>query len=339
MRYTIPFGFLFALPLSALAVDPPKVEEFAPHATGVALVEVVSAEKYDARPADGNAGVRFKFKLIRGTGDFHPEVHAITEYGGLRPPGFVPKPSLPVKADSLKKGERYWIAFASGHEQEKYNQGVIGFWPEKDAKAEALEAAVKSDAYRWHPQYDPKTELTSGRLIEKDGWRVRVEKGAKVLWTREIPGAPVEEYFSWGLWDNTGTDIPAKLPACGKVLIAETKMRLEKDNEFGLDPAVYYVNTGFDPESGKRVAAWVRKPQASHVALVNREYDPDTDKPKREERFAFLTTGGKAVGAKTEEWYRKIERTFDAMGKVTKEVVFRYDDTAEPDKRWVKVSK
>jgi hypothetical protein len=339
MRHIIPFACLFAVPFPLLAAEPPKVDEFAPHASGVALVEVLAAEPYDMRPGDGNAGVRFKLKRLRGTGDFRSEIYAITAFGGLRPPGAEPKPSLPVKADSLKKGQRYWFAFASDHEREKHNQGVIGFWPEKDAKAEALDAAVTADAYRWHPRYDPETKLTYGYVLEKDHWRVRIEKGGKVLWTRAIDGTPVDEYFSWGLWDNTGTGYPAKMPACGKVLIAETKMRLDRDNEFGLGAAEYYVNTGFDPESGKRVAAWVRKPQTSHVALVNREYDPNTDKPKREERFDFLTTGGKAVGAKTDEWYRKTERTFDATGKVVKEDVFRHEQSAEPEKRWVRVEK
>src|SRR5206468_2342717 len=113
-------------------------------------------------------------------------------FGGFRAPGDVPKPSAPVKVGSLKEGGRYWFAFASEYEHEKHNQGVIGFWPEKDAKAEALEAAVKADAFRWSPQYDPQTGLAWGRLVGEGKWRVRVEKGGKVLWEEEIAGAPVK---------------------------------------------------------------------------------------------------------------------------------------------------
>jgi hypothetical protein len=97
------------------------------------------------------------------------------------------------------------------------------------------------------------------------------------------------------------------------------------------------VKTGFDPETGKRLAAWVRKPQHSHVALVNRAYDPRTGKPRLEQRFDFPQTSGKAVGAKTDDWYRKIERIFDAKGELAKEETFRYDQ--EQADRWVKVAK
>jgi hypothetical protein len=76
------------------------------------------------------------------------------------------------------------------------------------------------------------------------------------------------------------------------------------------------------------------------VELVHREYVPDSGKVKREDRFEFPQTGGKAVGAKTEAWYKKTSRVFDiATGKVTSEEVFRYDQDAEPDKRWVKIGK
>ena len=197
MRHILSFAFVLVVSLPAVA--DPKVEEFAPHASGVALAEVTAVEKFDARPMDGPAGVTFKLKLIRGSGAFPGEVSVITAHGGGQARGFVPKPSLPVKPDSFKKGDRVWFAFASTHEYEKHNQGVIGFWPEKDAKAEALEAAVKADAYRWHPQYDPKTKLTYGRIIEKDKWRMRVEKDGKELWQKEIPGTKTSDLLLVGL--------------------------------------------------------------------------------------------------------------------------------------------
>lgn len=151
MRTASVFGLLVAT--SLYAADPPKAEKLAPGAVGVALVEVTAVEKFDDRPADGNAGVRFKLKQVRGSGEFRDSVSTITEYGGLRPPGApAPAPSAPLKADSLKKGERYWIAFAAEDDWKKHNQGVIGTWPEKDPKTEAFEAAVKADAYRKRPQ-------------------------------------------------------------------------------------------------------------------------------------------------------------------------------------------
>jgi hypothetical protein len=343
MTNAIRFTLCLVLSLPAFAAEPLKVDDFAPRAAGIALVEVVAIEKYDDRPADGDAGLRFKFKLIRGSGEVPGSVTVITARGGLIPPGSVskptkrPKPSAPVTVDALKKGERYWFAFASSHEWEKYSQGVIGFWPEKDAKADALEAAVKADAYRWRPQYDPQTNLAYGHVREKGKWRVRVERDERVLWEHEIPGTKVDSYTSWGLSHSTGGELAVAMPKGGKLLLAETDTRLEKDNEFQLAAGTYWVKTGFDPETGKRLAAWVRKPQHSHVPLVNRAYDPGTGKPRYEQRLDFPQTGGKAVGAKTDGWYRKIERTFDAEGKLTKEETFRYDQ--EQADRWVKLAK
>ena len=335
---------LLALLLPGFArAEPAKLDELAPHASGIALVEVVEAKAYDQRPADGNAGVEFKFKLIRGSGEFRDSVHVITEYGGLRPPGSKPPPSVPLRAESLKKGARYWIAFASEPMSltSDYNQGIIAAWPEKEPKvAEVLETAVKNDVLRWQPQYDPDTHLTYGHLSAEKHWLARVEKDDKLLWEREIPGKKTDGYFAWGLWDNTGNDFPSKMPPCKKLLVALTSTELPKDNEYGLPAGRYYVNTGYDPESGKRYAAWVSLAQTSSVELVHREYVPDSGKVKREDRFEFPKTGGKAVGAKTEAWYKKTSRVFDiATGKVTTEEVFRHDQDAEPDKRWVKIGK
>ena len=334
MRYSVSFALLLGLSVPVTAGDP-KVEEFAPHAAGVALVEVKKVEKFDERSTDGNKGVRFKLKLVRGSGAVYDTVEVVTEFGGFRG-GEVPKPSAPLKPDSLKKGDRVWFAFSSDHEWEKYTQGVIGFWPEKDAKAEALDAAVKAGAYRWRPQYEPKLKLAVGHLVEKDKWRVRAERDGKALWEKELPGKPTGPY-AFGLSLSPGTDLEVPTPKCGQYLVAETATRLGKDNEFGLPAGPYWINTGFDPETGKKLAVWVRVPQESHVALVDRRYDPDTGKVQFEQRYDFLKAGGKAAGAKTEDWYRRTERTFDAAGKVTKEEVLRYDEDAEAGKRWVKV--
>ena len=335
MRHILALAFVLVIARPALADS--NVEKFAPRASGVALAEVTAVEPFDGRPMDGPASVTFKLKLIRGSGAFPGEVSVITAYPGGMARGFVPKPSLPVKPDSFKKGDRIWFAFASTHESDKHNQGVIGFWPENDAKAEALEAAVKADAYRWSPQYDPKTKLTYGRIIENDKWRVRVEKDGKQLWHKEVPGTKASDYDKWGLVDDTGGTLVVTMPRCGKILLAETSRRVENDNEFGIAAGTYWIKTGFDPETGQRLASWVRLPQPSHVAVVDRRYDPATGHPQFEQRYAFLRSGGKAAGAKSDDWFRKIERTFDATGKVTKEDVFRYDGSVEG--RWAKAPK
>ena len=73
----------------------------APHASGVALAEVVGVEEYDARPSDGDKGIEFKLKRVRGSGYFPDTVDVVTAFGGLRQPGDLPKPSAPLKPDSL----------------------------------------------------------------------------------------------------------------------------------------------------------------------------------------------------------------------------------------------
>jgi hypothetical protein len=156
-----------------------------------------------------------------------------------------------------------------------------------------------------------------------------------VLWEAEFPGEPIDPQF-FRLYLSPGGDLDVPEPKCGQYLLAETDTRLEAGNEFGLPIGPYFVQSGFDPETGKRLASWVRKPQGPHVALVNRAYDPNTGKATFEQRFDFLGTGGKAAGAKTENWYRKIERTLDATGKVTKEETFRHDQELL-DNRWVMV--
>jgi hypothetical protein len=329
---------------SATAQAPRTLAELAPNASGVALAEVVEVKPFDERPGDGNAGVRFKLKLIRGSGHFQDTVAVETAFGGLRPPGDVPKPSAPLKANSLKKGGRFWFAFASSHEWEKHNQGVIGFWPENDSiVAEILEATVKKDVLKWSPQYDPELKLSYGHIIEKDRFRVRVEKAGQVIWEQEIAGKMIGPEFAFGLTGAHGfpETIPAKLPASGRILCVKSLTNLAKDNEYELPAGKYSIEYGFDPESGKRYAVWLTLHLVKTGGIVDalhREYDPVLGKPKRDDRFEDLKSGGNRVGAKTEAWFRKVSRTFDpATGNVTSEEIYWFDKDVEFEKRWVKV--
>lgn len=334
MRTLFALALLFAASLSAAD---PKAEAVPPHASGIALVEVTDAIKYDLRRVDGDAGVLFKLKRVSGSGEFRAEVRVTTHPGGFRPRDSEPKPSLPLKPDSFQKGDRFWVAFASRYDWEDHNQGVLAFWPEKAAPREALEAAVKADAYKWQPQYDPKLKLSVCRLVETGSWRVRAERDGKTLWEHKLDGAPTDGYTAFGLFQSFGGGTEAALPKCGQVLFAETHTELAKGNEFDLAPGPFYVCRGYDPETGKVHSATVRLPQGPSVVRVERDYDPATGKPTGENRYALYETGGKAVGAKDDKWYSKLRRTYDAAGKVSKEETFRYDDGAAPDMRWVLV--
>jgi hypothetical protein len=331
---------LFAVALlaaSSSAADP-KPDALPAHASGVALVEVSDVSKYDLRRVDGDAGVLYKLKRVSGSFAFRSEVYVTTHPGGFRPRDSEPKPSLPLKPDSFQKGDRFWVAFASPYDRENHTQGVLAFWPEKAAPRAALEAAVKADAYKWHPLYAPELKLSIGRLVEKGSWRVRAERDGKPLWEHKLDGAPTDASAAWGLYQSFGGEVRAPVPKCGQVLFAETHTELAKGNEFDLPPGAYYLNRAYDPETGKLHALTVRLPQGPSAVLVERDYDPATGKPTRENRYTFLETGGKAAGAKAESWYRKVRRTFDAAGKVAKEETFRYEDGAAPDTRWVLVT-
>jgi hypothetical protein len=313
--------------------DLAKVEEFAQHASGVALVEVIEIENFDFRPMDGNAGVRFRLRRVRGTGEFLDEIYVTTAHGGGRSGDSKPKLSAPLKPDSIAKGDKVWIAFASRYDLENHDQSIVGFWPEMDAKADSLEAAVKADTYRWSPQYEPKLKLSVGRIIEKSQWRVRAEREGAIIWERVIPGTPTDSYLH-GLAEGAGGEIEVKMPTCGKILLTETNTNLVKGNEFGLPAGQYYINSGLDPETGKKHVTWIREGKQVGSAIMNLAYDPDSLNPIREQRFEIGKTGGKAVGARTDVWWGKTERTFDENGKVTMEYVYWHD---ESENRWVKV--
>ena len=210
----------------------------------------------------------FKLKLVRGSGEFHESIDVETEFGGHRAPNSPePKPSGPVKADSLKKGQRYWVAFASPYEHyPAYPQGVIALWPEDDAKAaKVLDEAVKADHWKWRPQFHPKLGLTIGRLIEADKkqWKVRVWKGDKMLWEATIPGAQPaadRDYTpDWGFFDiaDTTSQYPAERPKSGHILMSATLRPLAADNEFSLPAKTYLVKSAYDPETGICRASWV----------------------------------------------------------------------------------
>jgi len=318
-------------------IDSLELSKVAPHAAGVALVEVQEKKEYDFRGADGNKSVCFSVTKVRGTGDFQKELSVITAYGGMRPPNSKPRPSLPLKPDSLEIGKRYWIAFASG-DDDRYNQQVIAFWPEDDPVAETLEAAVRDDVLKWKPQYISALGISYGHIIEDGTWNVRGEKDGKVLWEHTLTGKPLNSYY-FGLFESTGGSFEVAMPACGQILFTESDTKLDEGNEFGLPAGPYYINHGYDPTSGTRHGTWIRKAQAGSVEVLNRSYDLKTGKPAREVEFDFLQTGGITVGASTETWWRKRERDFDAKGHVTKEVTYRYDETQEPDNRWIRVTK
>jgi len=131
---------LVALSL-ALAADPKLAEELnklIPGATGIALVEVIDMKETNALPIDGNHFINVRFKVVESSGKVRDFDHVIIRLGGFRER--VPLDG-PIKPDTFKQGQRYWVAFASQDDFKKYPHGLVNAWPEKDAPKIILEAA------------------------------------------------------------------------------------------------------------------------------------------------------------------------------------------------------
>lgn len=316
----------------------PTIETLAPHAAGIALVEVTAAKKFDERPSDGNAGVEFHLKVIRKSGNARTKIRVITGLGGARGPNAKPfKPSGPVKHDSFKTGKRYWVAFSADKDWVKYPQFVIAFFPEfAKPAANLFDKAITAKRYRWSPQYDRKLNLSLGHLPSNDGdhWRIRVTREGKTLWEKEVPGKKAGSYMAWEIYPGGMYGIPAKLPRSGKILYAQSAVELKAGNEFRLPAKKYYVTTGYDPETGRRAATWVFRYQTGLTSELHVDYDPKSGRPIIRARWDSPKTGGLQVGATTKSWWRKTVTRFDAKtGRETGRDIFRYDKK----RGWVKV--
>src|SRR5260221_14048748 len=106
---------MVALAFAVEEAVPTELEALVPHASGVALVEVVELKDFSRGGFDGDNGVGVRLKILRSSGQVAEAISIVTEYTGLRQ-GQPPKPNGPVWPDSFKKGQRYWVAFASAHE-------------------------------------------------------------------------------------------------------------------------------------------------------------------------------------------------------------------------------
>lgn len=355
-------GRIRSLPITVRKVDTPSApadtrkpgaanpsttpDPIAPHASGVALAEVVDIKPYNNLESDGDKGLLVKLRRIRGTGQFRDTIDVVTDFGRSSPDR---KPEGPATADSFKKGERYWIVFSSDR-MRKYPQGIIAFWPEDSPTvAPRLEAAIRADAYRWQPQYDPETGFTIGHLsgTEEGSWRLRVAEegkvlwetavGGKVLWETTVPG--IKWVFNLGLgFYNQYDGFPANMPPGDRILVAPSKVEVGMKNDFDLPAGEYSISTGFDPRTGRRLAVWVFHIRKEYRNLLYRDYSSPTGNLIREDRFEYIEQGGRRIGAKTEEWWRRTSRAFDPRtGKVVSETVFRFEPGPDASKWWVKI--
>jgi hypothetical protein len=322
------------------AGEPPldeQLKKLAPHTSGIALVEVVDLKEFDGRPMDGTLSLNVYFKLLRATGTTMDTTGIVLASSGSGPPpkpNAKPAPPGPVNRNTFKKGERYWIAFASyyGYLGE-YPQGIVKTWPEKDAP-KLLDEAVRADVYAHRPQHDPRNGLTHSYRVDKDktGGQVRMEREGKVLWNVTLPGEKSGgDRYSSSSWRLLHLDHwPTCLEHADRTrtnwyLFTEMENTLENANPYQLPAAKYKVVHVLDAETGKTASIRVSKSANTVDAAVVHFYDMKTGKPRREERSDFLSTGGLAAGAKEEAWLRRIVRTFELQsGKLQSEEILRY---------------
>jgi hypothetical protein len=195
MRYPIILSLLVLLLLSrpqSQADEPSlggQLERLGPRAAGVAQVEVVEIKEVDRRPGDGDLYLEVRLRILRGSGVRPGNIYITKARGGHQAPGTPPfKPYGPVKFDTFKTGQRYWVAFSSPYDRKRFPQGVVGSWPDKEHPQE-LEEAVRTDHYAHRPLHDPESGLTFSyrAASDKKSWRVRMERDGKLLWEVDLP--------------------------------------------------------------------------------------------------------------------------------------------------------
>ena len=251
----------------------------APRAAGLAQVEVIEIKEVDQRPGDGPLSVHVRFRILRKTGATTDSVRIIKALGGHQPPNAPPfKPLGPVKLDTFKVGERYWVAFSSQYDWERYPQGVVDAWREQ-AAPEAVGEAVRIDYYAHRPQYDPRSGFTHSHRTEKGktAWQVRMERDGKLLWEVSLPGEKFKgETFDgeWRLlhrqqWPSGLGE--ADRSRSGWFLLAETQSRLDVANLYQLAAAPYRLTYALEAHTGKTTAVWV-----SRLDLARRRRQPSS---------------------------------------------------------------
>lgn len=314
-----------------------RLERVAPRAAGVALVEVTDLKEEDRRPNDGPLALVVSLKILTSTGNTRDRVNIIKVSGGHPtpppPPGTAPKPPPigALKLDTFKKGERYWVAFSSDIDFVRNPQLVVKAWPDKDAPP-VLEEAVKADHYARRPQYDPRNGLTYSSRAEKGkpNWWACMERDGQYLWEVPLPGEKGAGEWRQLHLDQWSSGLGhADRTKTNWYLCVETLTTLEASNPYQLPAGKHKAVYVLDSDTGRTASVRVSDANKSDPSVVH-FYDLATGKLRREERFDFLKTGGRAAGADTEDWLRQVVRTYDpASGKMKGEEVLRHASTPD----------
>jgi hypothetical protein len=293
----------------------------------VSLAEVTDLTERDPLKsgiADGNDDTLVALKPLRGSGEVPESIVIVRKWGGF---GARLSPPDPLNPPPFKKGSRYWFIWSSVNDV--YWHRILMWWPEDDVAApvKEMEAAIKADRYAWSPQYLPDVSLFYGRKVdaEKRHTAVRVTKGDKTLWEKTLPGLPSGRLDAWHVYEKQHLyDLKeVDAPEDQRFLSVGTDVDLPQANEFDQPEGAYYANWRLDLGTGRVAVATVGASQFHSVYTLNR-YSLETGRLVFQSVNTPLPSGGKAVGADEEGWWRQVQRTYDPKtGEKTSEEVFR----------------
>ena len=328
------------------------LEEIAPRAEGIAQVDVVGVREVHENFCSTETYTEIRFRILRSTGATRDIIHVMTSMTGLGPDGPIHfEPHGPVCDDDFQNRRRYWVAFSSQYEWDRFPQGIVAWWPDERAP-KVLDEAIRADRYADQPQYDPMSGLTHGYRVDKDKgvWRVRLERDGARLWEIELPGRKFEAGMVWGArpdcpcdwrlirkrWSRelqswTSVLEHADDNTSGWYLFAEGLCRLDDANPYGVPAGEHRITWALDADTGRTAAIWVAVrldvgPTSTPGKV--RYYDTKSGRLRREEMYEGLEHGGIAAGNEKEEWFRKLVRTFDpATGELMSEESYRHAST------------
>ena len=337
MRFTYIFLLQIFIVVPVISADglslKERLEQLAPHAAGLAQVEVLDMKEIDDRAGCGPLYIDVRLRLLQRSGATRDSIHIILDPGGNPGnPNF--KPFGPVMPNTFTKGQRYWVAFSPSYiEFDLWPQKVVRCWPDKSGP-EVLSEAIRADYYSHRPQYDPRSGFTHSFISDQEArfWRVRLSRDGNSRWEVKLPGKKFRGIYDGELRLYHRDDWPHGLGHADDnrsnwFLLAETQKRLETANRFQLPPEDYRMIYALDADSGKIASIRISLMRLSPMATpsVVQYFDLNVGGLEREERFDLLPHGGVAVGAEKERWYRKVVRTIDPKsGKISNERVFRH---------------
>lgn len=329
---------------SASDSDASALDKLAPHAAGVALVEIVEPDGDDRPQADGQNGPRqLLFKIHRRTGTTRDglalagSAQTAEAADGVEGAG---NEAAAVELPTFRSGRKYWVAFASRYQSDRYPHGIIAAWPD-GKQPKPITQAVEQNQLADHPQFDPKTGLTHTVLKLDHGVRVRLHKRQELLWTTRLPDETSDGGFRPEYTRLTPSAAWASLIAprridAGTYLVVKAQGNLPEANRFHVPPmndshaqfGGYTLDYIVCARDGRLVAVQVIRPAV--------QWSGPTPPPEGFSMVCLIDPKtGKVTHDIRDQGGRRTVRVYDPQtGRRTRSEVYRWLGAAE-DGRWM----